>query len=148
MIPCYSARLQVVCIVDDPDRHAEDEPTCDCPFVRFRADSHEQAFERALARGREQETVCKNESGGDVRWALNAVEEIYELGEDIDGIEVGSLMGVHELEHRMGIETDFEPASKQPIYSSSAKNTTQAERMENEPLCVQRRAVIRARISH
>ena len=126
-MPYYSARLHVVCIVDDPKHHAEGKYTCDYPFVLLRANSSDEAFQRALALGREQETVYKNKSGKDVRWALNAVEEIYELGDEIDGIEVGSLMDVYEPGHSIGIGTDLDPGSKQPVYSSNVNNEARAE---------------------
>ena len=117
-MPYYSARLHVVCIVNNSKHHAEGKFTCDYPFVLFQASSFDEAFERALALGREQETVYENGDGDEVRWALNSVEEIYQLGEEIDGIEVGSLMDVYEPEASISFTSDLDPASKRPTYST------------------------------
>ena len=112
----------------DTPEHDEDETySCDYPFVVFRANSFEDAFEQALRLGREQETTYKNSKGEDVRWALNAVEQIYELGEDLDGIEVGSLMDSFRPDQPLEITSDLDPASKQPLFGSNAKETTEAE---------------------
>jgi len=111
----YSARLLIVCIVDDGkpiNKH-----TCDYPFVIFRAKNEDEAFDRALKLGREQETVYKNEEGKDVRWALVEVQEIWKLGDDVDGIEVGSIMDVWETENPVPYDSNFEPQEKLPIFS-------------------------------
>jgi hypothetical protein len=123
----YSARLHVVCIVDDPMAQTECEYVCDYPFILFRADSFEDAFKRALILGSEQETTYRNSDGNDVRWALNSVEEIYELGEDLDGLEIGSLMDIYRTEELLGFAKEFDPASKKPIFSSSVNTKTGAE---------------------
>jgi len=126
-MPYYSARLHVVCVVDDSQGKSEDEYICDYPFVIFRASSFESAFERALALGMEREQVYKNEKGEDVRWALNAVETIWELGDEIDGIAVGSIMDVYKPEEAIDTATDFKPASKLPQFSFNTKSEPEAE---------------------
>ena len=113
-MPFYSARLHVVCIVDSQEYQLEGKYTCDYQFILFRANSFEHAFERALALGHEQETFYKNEDDKDVRWALNAVEQIYELGNELDGLEVGSLLDVYMPESPISISSDLSPESKPP----------------------------------
>lgn len=105
----YSARLHKVCIVDEPENYEEGKYTCDYSFVIFRADSYEDAFQRALGLGRDQETIYKNSEGNDVRWALNAVEEVTELEPDLDGIEIGSILDEYVPKEPIGITTVFQP---------------------------------------
>ena len=93
------------------------QSTRDYPFIIFRANNHEHAFEKALQLGREQETVFKNIEGNDVRWALVKVEEIWELGENIDGIEIGSLMDVWKTDKPIPFNFQFEPEKKRPTFS-------------------------------
>ena len=102
-MPFYSARLHVVCIVDSKEYQLEGKYTCDYQFILFRANSFEHAFERALALGHEQETFYKNEDDKDVRWALNAVEQIYDNDEVDDDrsnsayLQVGFSYGGNEV---------------------------------------------------
>ena len=51
----------------------------------------------------------------------------YELGEDLDGVEVGSIMDRYRPEDVLNITSDLAPASKQPIFSSNAKERNEAE---------------------
>jgi hypothetical protein len=110
----YSARLFVICLVDDGKlrrRH-----TCDYPFVVFRAKTREQAFERALALGKEQEARYKNNKGQWVRWALVQVETIKRLGRRLDGREIGSLLDVHRSDRPIPFDKRFYPKKSRVIY--------------------------------
>jgi hypothetical protein len=110
----YSARVFVICMVDDgkPRRRY----TCDYPFFVFRAKSREQAFERALALGKNQETRYKNHKGQWVRWALVEVEAIKRLGRRLDGVEIGSLMDAHRSAQPISFGKRFHPERSSVIY--------------------------------
>ena len=110
----YSARLLVICLVDDGKPRRRN--TCDYPFLVFRAKSREHAFERALALGKQQETRYKNHKGQWVRWALVQVEAIQCLGRRLDGVEVGSLLDVHRSAQPIPFRKRFHPAKSKVIY--------------------------------
>jgi hypothetical protein len=115
-MPYYSTRLHLICIVDNPDHHIEEGYICDYSFFLFWAEGSTQAFERAISLGREQETLYQNASGNNVRWALNAVEEIRCLGEKIDGVEVGSLLDIFRPNKLIPFTADLQPQLKQPVF--------------------------------
>jgi hypothetical protein len=110
----YSAKLFVICLVDDSKPRRRN--TCDYPFVVFRAKDREQAFERALALGKQQETRYKNHKGQWVRWALVQVEAIKHLGRSLDGVEVGSLLEVHCSAQPIPFGKRFHPKRSRVIY--------------------------------
>ena len=103
----YSARLLVVCLVDDGKPRKRN--TCDYPFILFRAKGYGHALRRALALGKEQETVYANANGQKVRWAFVGVEEIKHLGKDLDGLEVGSLLDVLNTDKAIPFRKQFNP---------------------------------------
>jgi len=113
-VPYFCARLLVICIVDD--RKPKKKHTCDYPFLMIRAKNEEEAFSKALALGKEQETNYKNQKGQDVRWALAAVEQIWNLGDSIEDVEVGSIMDVWKTEKAIAFEHKFSPEDRMPIF--------------------------------
>jgi len=115
----YSARLFVLCLVDDGKPRKRN--TCDYPFVVFRARGFPQAFARALALGREQETTYANGKGQSVRWVFVRVEEIKRLGRDLDGREVGSLLDVFRSDAPIPFRRRFRPEKYQPQYSDDRR---------------------------
>lgn len=119
-MPYYSARVHIICLVDDPGHHIEDGYLCDYAFFIFWAEDFIQAFERALSLGREQETSYQGSLGDPVRWAVNEVEEIRCLGEKRDifdaGIEVGSILDNYYPKEMIPFTTNFHPELKQPVF--------------------------------
>ena len=111
----YSARLLVICLVDDGKPRKRN--TCDYPFIVFRARDYAHAFRRALELGRQQQAVYKNVKRQKVRWSLARVEEIKRLGRSIDGCEVGSLLDVFRSDKPLPFSQRFQAAKHQPVYS-------------------------------
>jgi hypothetical protein len=111
----YSARLFVICLVDDAKPRKRN--TCDYSFIVVRARDYGHAFQRALELGRQKQTTYKNVKGQKVRWTLARVEEIKRLGRSIDGCEVGSLLDVFRSDEPLPFEQRFQPAKHQPLYS-------------------------------
>jgi hypothetical protein len=103
----YSARLLVVCLVDDGKPRKRN--TCDYPFIVFRAKGYEHALRRALALGKEQEVVYANANGQKVRWAFVGVEEINHLGKNLDGLDVGSRLDVLNTDKAIPFTKRFDP---------------------------------------
>ena len=114
-MPYFCARLLVVVIVDNPKPRRRN--TCDYPFVLIKADSHEEAFKRALELGQGQETAYKNSRGKTVRWAFVRVEELKRLPRNLDGAEVGSLLDVLPSDELLFVKKRFRPAKHEPIFS-------------------------------
>jgi hypothetical protein len=110
----YSARLLIVCLVDDgrPRKHN----TCDYPFLVFRARDDRHAFQRALDLGKQQETRYLNGKGQWVRWAFVQVENIKRLGLTLDGREVGSLLDVMRSDHPIPFRKRFSPKKSKVYY--------------------------------
>ena len=117
----YSARLHIVCLVDDTNPYEEDSYISDYPIVIFKAMDFEDAFQKALRLGKDQEHQYKNGDGADVRWVLNAVEALYFLGDDLDGIEVGSVMDVYHPNSPLKFDQDFSPEIKPPSHNDNSK---------------------------
>ena len=111
----YSARLLVICLVDDGKPRKRN--TCDHPFFIFRARDYAHALQRALELGRQQQTTYKNSKGEKVRWTLARVEEIKRLGRSVDGCEVGSLLDVYRSDDPVPYDHRFQPARHPPLYS-------------------------------
>ena len=118
----YSARLHVVSIVDDPVKIRERSHVCNYPFVLFRAADDEAAFARALELRKEYETEYVNSDGNRVRWRLRAVEFIWKLGTELDGIEIGSIMDVYQPEQELDFDTCFSPEVDMPIISDESQS--------------------------
>ena len=110
----YSARLLVVCLVDDGTLRKRN--TCDYPFFVFRARNYHHAFRRALDLGRRQETRYRNCKGQWVRWAFVQVENVKRLGRTLDGQEVGSLLDVLRSEKPVPFRRRFYPEKSDPDY--------------------------------
>jgi hypothetical protein len=85
--------------------------------VLFKARNDHDAFKRALELGKEQETRYKNSKGQWVRWAFVAVEAIKQLGNKLNGTEVGSLLDVHVSSKPIPFAKRFKPANTQPLSS-------------------------------
>jgi Domain of unknown function (DUF4288) len=124
----YSARLHMVSIVDDPDELRERSYVCDYPFVLFQAADDAAAFARALELGKEREIEYVNSDGNRVHWRLRAVEFIWKLGTEIDGIEVGSLMDVYQPDEELSVDTSFSPESIMPTYSDESHSKLDTSR--------------------
>ena len=116
----YSARLHVVSIVDDPDQLQERSYLCDYPFVLFLATDDDAAFMRALELGKQRESEYMNADGQRVRWRLRAVEFIWKLGTEINGIEVGSILDEYRPDVALTFDTVFSPETEIPIVSDES----------------------------
>jgi hypothetical protein len=110
----YSARLLIVCLVDDGKPRKRN--TCDYPFVVFRARGYGHALQRALELGKQQETRYKNNKGQWVRWALVQVENVKHLGRTLDGVEVGSLLDVLRSDQPVHFGKRFHPKKSKVYY--------------------------------
>ena len=110
----YSARLLIVCLVDDCRPRKRN--TCDYPFVVFRAKGYKQAFQRALNLGKQQETRYKNGKGQWVRWAFVQVENVKHLGRTLDGVEIGSLLDVLRSDRPVPFRKRFHPKKSKVYY--------------------------------
>lgn len=110
----YCARLLIVCLVDDGKPRKKN--ACDYPFFLYQADNYDQAFERALEIGKQQEHRYKNHKGQMVRWAFVQVDQIKLLEEPLDGIEVGSLLDVWLQDSPIPYRKRFNPKSKAPLF--------------------------------
>ena len=114
-MPYFCARLLVVCLVNDGKPRKRN--ICDYPFFVMKARDHAQAFIKAVQLGKKQEAKYKNSKQQLVRWAFVKVEQIWELGEDLDGLEVGSLMDVLKTTEPIGYRKRFAPNGEMPIFS-------------------------------
>jgi hypothetical protein len=110
----YSARLLVVCLVDDG--RPQKRNTCDYPFMVFRARDHKHAFQRAFELGKQQETRYKNAKGQWVRWALVQIESVKHLGRTLDGLEIGSLLDVLRSDQPIPFRKRFHPKKSKVLY--------------------------------
>lgn len=110
----YSARLLVVCLVDDGKPRKRN--TCDYPFFVFRAKDYKHAFRRALDLGKQQETRYANDKGQQVRWAFVQVENVKRLGRKLDGVEVGSLLDVLHSNRPIPFRKRFHPQKSKVFY--------------------------------
>lgn len=108
----FSARLLIVCLVDNGKPRKKN--TCDYPFFLIQAKDHEEAFQRALKLGKEQETRYENSKGQMVRWVFVRVEEVKALPQSLDGVEVGSLLDVLVTEERIPFKHSFSPEKHRP----------------------------------
>ena len=113
-MPYFCARLLVVCLVDD--EKSKKKHTCDYPFFIIKAKDEDEAFKKALVLGKEQETKYKNDQGQDVRWSLAAVEQIWNLGDSVEDVEVGSIMDVWKSDKSIAYEHVFNPENELPIF--------------------------------
>lgn len=113
----FSAKLLIVSLHDDGN--PIEECVCDYPFVVFKAPDYEGAFTKAIELGKEQETSYKNAQGVTVRWAFASVEQIWDLGSDLNGKEVGSIMDTWYPNGRIAFDHDFSPKDSDPIFSAA-----------------------------
>jgi hypothetical protein len=114
-MPYFCARLLVVCLVDDGKPRRRN--TCDYPFILLKATDFADAFSRAIDLGRKQETKYKNSKQQSVRWAFVKVEQIWELGGNLDGQEVGSIMDVLITDEAISYRKRFNPKRHLPTFS-------------------------------
>jgi hypothetical protein len=110
----YSAKLLVVCLVDDGTPRQRN--TCDCQHVVVRARDYEDAFARALAIGKREETRYKNAKGRWVRWALVEIQSLKCLGRSIDGQEVGSFLHERRFDRPVPFKRRFNPKRSRVLY--------------------------------
>jgi hypothetical protein len=110
----YCAKLLVVCLVDDGKPRQRN--TCDCQHVVFRARDYEDAFARALAFGKREETRYKNAKGQWVRWALAEIQSIKYLGRSVDGLEVGYFLHERRFECPIPFKKRFNPGSSHVLH--------------------------------
>lgn len=111
----YAARLLVVCLVDDGKPKKRN--TCDYQFMVFRAKEYKDALRRALALGKQQETIYRNVKGQKVRWAFVGVEQVTRLGKKLDGREIGSLLDVLSTQRPIPYRKKFNPKSYKTYFS-------------------------------
>lgn len=109
-MPYYCARLLLVCLVDD--QRPRKKNLCDHQFVLLRAESHEHAFQRALALGKQHETRYKNAKGQAVRWALVKVDRVTRIEGKLDGAEVGSVLDYMQTEEAVSYGKRFWPGRR------------------------------------
>ena len=124
-MPYYSAKLHVVCLIDDSSQ--DDEKLgylCDYSIVVFRADDFEKAWPRALELGYQQEQSYNNPDGKAVRWAFRGIEDIQELGDDLDGQEVGSVLDYYKPKTPLAFNTKFSPETHVPSWMTSPASET------------------------
>jgi Domain of unknown function (DUF4288) len=114
-MPYYCARLLVVCLEDSPKPSKRN--LYDYPFVVFRAANYSRAFKVALKLGKEQETRYKGSKGQSIRWAFVRVEEIKNLGQKLDGIEVGSILDMLRTKEALRFGKRFHPERSKPFFS-------------------------------
>jgi len=117
----YSARNQIVVIVDDPEHGADGMYRCDNTCVLFRANDDEHAFQRALYYGKCQETEYLNSDGQRVRWVFRKVEQIYRLKEPLEGLEIGSVLASEKFDERLNIDTTFDAAAHRPYFDDCTR---------------------------
>ncbi|MBU1536488.1 DUF4288 domain-containing protein [Myxococcota bacterium] len=116
----FSARLLIVSIVDDGE--PEDNCLCDYPFFVFQAMDEQEAIAKALQLGYEQEHTFRNEDGNDVRWAFAQIDQIWNLGDEIDGKEIGSLMDYWKPENPIMANHQFCPREAVPDFDYTNKD--------------------------
>jgi hypothetical protein len=112
-MPYFCARLLVICLVDDGKPRKRN--VCDYPFILLRADDFAHAFSKAIDLGKKQETKYKNSKQQSVRWAFVKVEQIWELEENLDGQEIGSIMDVLKTDEPISYHKRFNPKRHLPV---------------------------------
>ncbi len=117
----YSARNQIVVIVDDPKHGVDGMYRCDNTCVLFQANDDEHAFQRALHYGKCQETEYVNADGQRVRWVFRKVEQICRLNEPLEGLEIGSVLASEKFDERLNIDTTFDPATHRPYFEDCTR---------------------------
>jgi hypothetical protein len=80
----------------------------------FRAADFGEAFQRALALGRELEEEYLNGEGEKVRWRLKEIVSLDVLDDDLDGAEVYSEPVALEPGEGYTFDVRFEPEKSQP----------------------------------
>jgi hypothetical protein len=110
----YCARLLMICLVSDGKPRRRNP--CDYSFVVYRAKDNTEAFTRALALGKSQETSYTNDKKQMVRWAFVQIETVKCLGRRLDGMEVGSLLDVFVSTEPISFNQRFQPAKCKPCF--------------------------------
>ncbi|MFV1991680.1 MAG: DUF4288 domain-containing protein [Acidimicrobiales bacterium] len=86
--------------------------------VLVRAEDFNEAFEKALLRGRELEEVYTNKYGQRVRWAFVRVETLDMLPEVLgDGVEVHSRFSHDARDSSALFDEEFDPRGSHPDQS-------------------------------
>ena len=109
----YSARLIFIVLIDSARarrRNLHDESV-----VVVRATDFRQAFRKALKVGRSMQTQYKNKWGQKVRWALEAVDTIVQIGSITDGTEISSRLHDRVSSRPVRFGTRFSPEKSCPI---------------------------------
>ena len=121
----YSARLRFILISSDPDRHRDGTYKTEVRFVLLRAVHDADAFERALAIGREEDSnpsESVREDGTKIlcRWAFVEIEELSYLGLELDGVEISSLYEEYRPSQPIDFDTIFHPKNSKPEINNTA----------------------------
>ena len=111
----YSARLLVICLVDDGRPRKTN--MYDESVVVFRARDFDDALKRALEIGRACETEYENEKGQKVRWALVKIANLDRVGRKVDGKEVASHLHDRRSQEPIPFDQRFEPERNEPSQS-------------------------------
>jgi|GEM_PF-3313588 len=111
----YSARLLFIILIDDGKPRRKNQ--FDESVIVFRARSFEDAFERALALGKEKETKYKNDKGQGVRWALKSILNLDLIGKKVDGSEVSSVLHYRVSKEPIPFGKQFKPQNSEPSES-------------------------------
>lgn len=110
----HSARLRFAILTDRTGRPAL-ERFFDS-VILLRAPSRREAFERALANGRQREQTYQNEEGVHVRWRLASVVSLDEIVEkDLNGTELlGMPIEADPADRTFAWDHDFRPELSVP----------------------------------
>jgi len=111
--PYFSARLIFVTLVDD--ERPKKTNTYDEGIFLLRAADQDQAFERAVAIGREHETEYLNDHGQRVRQAFVEVDEIKYVGTRLEDQEVASIGFSKRTDEAIPYDQQFDPEASNPF---------------------------------
>ena len=106
----FSAKIRFVCLIDRTGTDVYNDSV-----LLFRAEDWEDAFQRAIQLGREEEEEYFNDSGERVRWRLKEVIFLNIILKDsLDGVEVHSEWVDVPKGEVLPFETVFHPEESDP----------------------------------
>ena len=115
----------MICLVDTPKPRKRS--LCDYLFFLVKANSFEEAFDQALKLGKTKETRYYNVKQTRVRWALVKVETIKRLGNDLEGVEAGSILDVYLSEQPIPFGHQFHPKAHLPDFEERITNYEESQ---------------------
>lgn len=111
----FSARLIFIILIDDGKPRKKNH--YDESIVVFKALDFEDAFQRALKIGRENEADYLNCDDRKVRWALVAVVSLDHIGKTVEGMEVASRLHYRTSKQAIPFRRKFHPEKSKPVQS-------------------------------